>query len=310
MTPHDAPPPGPLGLWRRLPFDRSDVSWLTAGVAALAGSTAAAMLVPRVMHRFAARLGDADAAADLDAAALRLLALLAVFGLGHALRLVCFSVASERFTGRLRRRLFDRTFAGSQAEVDMLGSGGVVSRLVSDAGVVQAALASQLPAALRHLLVVVGGAVLMLRASTGSTAAVGLVMPPLLLAAAFFGRRVRRHVHAAQEALRMAVGHAEQAVALMPTLRACAAENGASEAFARAVDRSVKAARRRAVLNGTFIGLTMTLLLSAVAAVTWWAGHRVARGELALGDLIEWLAYQGAVLMALAGLSDGWSEFI
>jgi ABC-type multidrug transport system fused ATPase/permease subunit len=171
-------------------------------------------------------------------------------------------------------------------------------------------MASHLPATLRHLLMACAGAALMLWVAPGPTAAVALLAPPLLVAARASGRRVRRHVREAQESLQRALGVAEQSIAALPTLRAHAAERETSERFARAVEDSVTAARRRAVVNGAFIGATMTALLSVVALVVWWAGYRVARGQMALGDLIEWLAYQGAATMALAGLSDGWSEFV
>src|SRR5208337_4818017 len=134
----------------------------------------------------------ADNPAELDAALAVLLAVIATMSVATYIRFYNVSWIGERVTADLRRKVFDHLLTLSPGFFEITRTGEVVSRLTSDATMLETVIGSSLSLALRNSVLGVGALVLLALTSLKLTLLVLAGLPVVLLPIILFGRRVRR----------------------------------------------------------------------------------------------------------------------
>ncbi len=246
----------------------------------------------------------------VDRAALAMVVVLAIQAAAGSMRFILFTVAGERIVSRLREDVYRAILRQEIAFFDSRTTGELTSRLASDTTVLQNTVSVNVSMALRNAVTVVGGVGALVWTSPKLAAVMLLVVPPVAVGAVLYGRRVRTLSREVQDALAGASEVAEETIGGMRTVRSFAAEEAEVARYGRAVERSFKLARVRAITGGVFVGAASLGAFTAAAAVLWYGGHLVLDGAMSVGQLTSFFVYTLVVAFSLAAVSDVWADFM
>lgn len=299
-----------ISMWRRiLTLARPEASRLAWATFFLVIGSAMGLAFPQAVRVILDGLLAENAAQVLDRAALALLALFAVQGVAVALRHWLFVVAGERVVSNLRAEVFRRVMTQEVAFFDARRTGELLSRLASDASVLQNAVSINISILLRNLALLLGGIGLLAYTSWKLTLVMLAVVPPLVAGVLVYGRRVRRLSREAQDALAQAGEVAEESIGAVRTLRSFNQEATAATQYAAAMDRSLGLAIERTSQISWFTGGATFGGYAVVAGVLWLGGQAVSRGEMTIGDLLSFVLYTLFVAFSLAAVGQVWTDF-
>ena len=246
----------------------------------------------------------------VDRAALAMVVVLAIQAAAGSMRFILFTVAGERIVSRLREDVYRAILRQEIAFFDSRTTGELTSRLAIDTTVLQNTVSVNVSMALRNAVTVVGGVGALVWTSPKLAAVMLLVVPPVAVGAVLYGRRVRTLSREVQDALAGASEVAEETIGGMRTVRSFAAEEAEVARYGRAVERSFKLARVRAITGGVFVGAASLGAFTAAAAVLWYGGHLVLDGAMSVGQLTSFFVYTLVVAFSLAAVSDVWADFM
>lgn len=248
--------------------------------------------------------------ATVDRAAALLLCLFVFQGAATGARAWLFTAAGERIVAGLRRSIFAALVRQETAFFDQNRSGELLSRLSSDAQILQTTVSANVSMLLRNVVSATGGLILLVSISARLTGLMLLVVPIVAVGAVLFGRRVRSFSKAAQDALAESGDVAASTLAGIRTVKAFHREAGERERYDEAIATSVEASMKRAKNYASFSGFGTGLGGVAVAAVLWSGGRMVQSGDLSTGELTSFVLYTVIVAFSLGALTDLWGDFM
>jgi ATP-binding cassette subfamily B protein len=235
----------------------------------------------------------------LNYALASLLAVAVVLAIASGARFYLVSWLGERVVGDLRRDLFTHVVRLGPAWFEVKRSGDVMSRISSDAQLIEQVIGSSASVALRNTLMCIGG-VAMLVITNPKLALLVLAVVPLVVAPIIlFGRKVRALSREAQARMADMVSEGGETLDAVRTVQAFAQEDRAAKRFGEATERTFAAARKRIVRRAVMTTLVIFIVFAAVGFLLWMGGHDVISGRISAGDLSAFVFY--AVLVASSG---------
>lgn len=271
--------------------------------------SAATLAAPQALRVLIDQAVTNRSAETVDKTALIMAGLLGLQALAVSLRYVLFTTAGERVVATLRESLYGSIMRQEIAFFDQRRTGELLSRLSSDAGVVQNAVSVNISMALRGIASLVGGLSLLAWTSPRLTLVMVSVVPPAALAAVAYGRRIRRLSRQAQDAIASASEVAEETIAGVRTVRVFAAEEHERRRYFARVEEAFEVARTRIKTSGVFFGVSSVVGSIAAIAVLWYGGRLVVDGAMTMGQLTAFLVYTMLIAGSLGMLSDLWADF-
>ena len=276
----------------------------------LLASSAMGLLYPQAVRIFvddAVKSGDH---AQLNRAAGAMFVIFLVQSLTAAARYFWFTIAGERIVMHLRNRLYENILHQEMDFFDRNRTGDLLSRLASDATILQNAASVNISMLVRSLAMVAGGTALLFWTSPKLTALMLASVPPVALGAAWFGGRVKRLSRLAQDKQGLASTVAEETISGIRTVRSFAAESREELRYGDALMQSFQTARKRIGLISTFMASASVLGLTSVTAVIWYGGMLVMNGQLTLGNLTAFILYTISTAISLGTLGSLWTDFM
>src|SRR3989454_2033642 len=137
----------------------------------------------------------------------------------------------------------------------------------------------------RQVLYFLGGVTLLTLTHPELTRTTLLVVPVVVGAAVFFGRRLRKISTGVQDKIAEATAVAEEAFTQIRTVQSFVQEAWEGARYGRKMSDVVRAAVRRALVRGVFVGGITFALFSGVAVLPWQGGRPVLPGVLTAGTL-------------------------
>ena len=244
-----------------------------------------------------------------DAAAVRRTALIMVlFGV---LGLVC-SITAQFFAAKaavgfgaaVRSALFRHVNTLSHAELDRLGSSGLITRLTADVDQAQAGVNLVLRLLLRSPFVVLGSIIMALTISVKLTL-IFLVATPLIGLVIYLvisrSLRLYKRIQAGVDRLSLLT---RENLSGARVIRAFSRQQEESGRFKDTADSLMRlqmfAGRISAALNPA----TMVIVDLAVVLIIWFGGKSVSAGEVGQGDVVALVNYLTQILIALVALAN------
>ena len=244
-----------------------------------------------------------------DAAAVRRTALIMVmFGV---LGLVC-SITAQFFAAKaavgfgaaVRSALFRHVNTLSHAELDRLGSSGLITRLTADVDQAQAGVNLVLRLLLRSPFVVLGSIIMALTISVKLTL-IFLVATPLIGLVIYLvisrSLRLYKRIQAGVDCLSLLT---RENLSGARVIRAFSRQQEESGRFKDTADSLMRlqmfAGRISAALNPA----TMVIVDLAVVLIIWFGGKSVSAGEVGQGDVVALVNYLTQILIALVALAN------
>ncbi|MGH8687369.1 MAG: ABC transporter transmembrane domain-containing protein [Burkholderiales bacterium] len=214
----------------------------------------------------------------------------------------------ERVVADLRRAVFDHLLALSPGFFERARTGEVISRLASDATVVQQVIGYGLSMFVRNL-VMMSGATVMLFVTSPKLAALVLVgVPATLVPILLLGRRVRRLSRATQDRVADVSTHVDESIHEVRTVQAYGHEGADRAAFGARVEATYAAAAASIGQKAALIAVVMLIAFCAVGVILWVGGRDVLAGRLTAGELSAFVFYAGVVATGAGTVSEVWGE--
>ncbi len=247
---------------------------------------------------------------SVDQAALIMLVVFFVQALAGGARYYLFTTAGEKVVARLREHLYQAIMEQDIAFFDSRRTGELMSRLASDATLLQNAVSVNISMSMRNFGAAIGGLVLLIY--TSPVLAFGLLgcVPPIAIGTALFGRRIRKISRDVQDALAETGIVAEETISGIRTVRAFAKESTEVQRYAKAVQTSYGLARKRIRSIAIITALAGVLGYAAIAGVLWYGGRLVIDGRMTVGDLTSFILYAMTVAVSVGALGSLWTDFM
>ncbi|MGQ9925755.1 MAG: ABC transporter ATP-binding protein [Chloroflexaceae bacterium] len=296
--------------WRRLlhylwPYRRQ----MALAIAMLAGSSAIGLAFPLVIVRLLDAVLQQQNLTALNGLALALLGMfllqaLLTFGQSYALNLI-----GERIVLDLRVALYRHLQSLSLDFFASRRTGEILSRLSSDVTQVRAVLTNNITQLLSSLIALVGSVTIVFLLNPRLVGFVLLLTLGVVAVAASFGRMLQRLSTRAQDELAMATVAVEEGLQGIRVVKSFARECYEVERYAAAMQRTLGASLRLALLRSAFGGLMAFLGFSGIAAILWFSGHEVLAGRLAFSTIGGFLIYAITIGASLGQLSGLYGQF-
>lgn len=311
-SPPPAAPPARarIDLRRVLALARPQLRRLVLGTIALTISAGMSLAYPWYVKEIVDGVLAGQGRAALDGVVVALLGLFFVGSVMGALRAWWFTVAGERIVSDLRRDLYAAIVRQDIAFFDERRTGELTNRLAADAAVLQNTVTVNVSMALRYLVMGLGALGILFWTSWKLTLLMLAVVPLVVVGATLYGRVLRDISRSFQDALAQATTVAEETIAGIRTVRAFAHEPAERARYGKAVEDSFALAVRRARVGAVFRGVAGFFGYAAIAAVLWYGGLLLTRGQMSMGELTSFLLYTFTLAFSLGALSSLWEDFM
>jgi ATP-binding cassette subfamily B protein len=244
----------------------------------------------------------------LDRALAAVVAVAAVLAVATYFRFRLMMATGERVVADLRRAVFDHLLGLAPAFFESARTGEVISRLASDATVLQQVIGFGVSMFVRNLLMMLGAAAMLFVTSWKLALLVLLGVPATLVPILLLGRRVRRLSRASQDRVADVSAHVDESVHEVRTVQAYGHEDLDRAAFARHAEAAYEAAAARISQKAFLIAAVMLIAFCAVGLILWVGGHDVLAGRMTAGALSAFVFYAAVVAAGAGTVSEVWGE--
>ena len=221
----------------------------------------------------------------LNYALASLLAVAFVLAVASGARYYLVSWLGERVVGTLRRDLFAHVVRLGPAWFEIKRSGDVMSRISSDAQLIEQVIGSSASVALRNTLMCVGGIVMLVVTNPKLALWVLAVVPVVVVPIVLFGRKVRLLSREAQARVADMVSEGGETLDAVRTVQAFAQEERAGVRFGHATEKAFDAAVARVSRRAVMTTLVIFIVFSAVGFLLWMGGQDVIAGSISASSM-------------------------
>jgi len=292
------------GITRRLlgyllPHKRKMVQ----GMLLMLGSTGLALLAPYLIMTMIDRYIMARDLAGLSwMAATTLVVYGADFFLSWRRRLLLREVGNQVLR-TMRGELFRHYQVLSVSYYDTHEAGSLISRMLSDIGVINELLSNGIITMLADTVVLVSTMVVMLVIEARLALMSFSVLPLMVLATVLFARRARAAYRATRERMSALTGRLAEDLSAMRVIQAFSEEDRTSRDF-ESINRENRDANVFAVaLSSVFTPVMEVLTMSVTCIILWFGGRAVAAETLTLGVMVAFLSYTSRLFQPVLDLA-------
>jgi len=254
--------------------------------------------------------GDVDVSGDSDSAVgpfgllLRLLGIMTLSSFAGFFRILWQAQAGHRAVARVRRCLYAAVLSQEAAFFDSTKTGDILSRLSSDADLVQYAVTEQILDVLRNIVLSVGAIVLLFHTSVRLALVSIAILPPIAVCGRLTGMRMKETYREVRERHAEATSLAEQALTCIRTVQQFSAERHESHRYNAAINLAHARAIETARMGGAYRSVMGLVVNLALLCVLGYGGALVSRGEMTPGDLASFVMYCVMMGSNVAGISS------
>ncbi len=301
----------PKDLWFRiLKLARPETKALMIATIFLAIGSSSNLVYPQIIKTMIDGALNAKQMDKINQVAGLMFLIFFIQSIAAALRYYLFTMAGERIVLRLRQNLYSHILEQEIAFFDFNRTGELMSRISSDATILQNAVSVNISMGLRNIAGAIGGLGMMIYTSPKLALTMLLVVPPVAFGAGIFGRRIRGFSKKSQDALAQASTVAEETISGMRTVRSFAQEDFEKSRYNSSLTLSLESARGRVMQIAWFTGIATMIGSFAVVGVLWFGGKLVILNELSIGDLTQFLLYLLIMSFAVGALGSLWGDFM
>ena len=234
--------------------------------------------------------------------------LVAIAACGTAIRFYLITLLGERLVSDLRQALFNQIIDFSPNFFEKTLTGDLVSRINSDTTLVQSVAGSTLSLALRNILLFLGGLVLMFSTSMKLASFSLLIIPIILLPLLYFGRFLRKLTRQTQDKLADSAGLATEYIFNATTIQTNSYQTHAIQEYNKLIEGSYLKSKMRVFARSIMIFLIIILVFLAISFVVWSGLKDVERGNLSIGELLQFCLYSLVVGVSVAAITETYGE--
>ena len=244
-----------------------------------------------------------------------------VIGLGlalfSALRFYFISVLGQRVITDIRKDVYDKLTRLSPEFFERIHTGEVLSRLTTDTTLIETVIGSSVSFAIRSIAVSIGALIWMFFISWKLTLLVAAIGPIVLVPAILIGKRIRTLSRTSQDNLARASGRAGESLGAIQTVQAFTREAKERSDFARAVETTFEAHKKRILVRSFMTLIIFGLGMVGMIGVMWFGASEVAAAQatggsegLSGGKITQFTFLAFMVVSSTGFLTSTWTELL
>jgi ATP-binding cassette subfamily B protein/subfamily B ATP-binding cassette protein MsbA len=203
----------------------------------------------------------------------------------------------------MRDQLFRHYQVLSMSFFDQRGTGTLISRMLSDVGVINELLSQGIITMLGDVVMLVSITVVMIVIDARLALLSLSVLPLMALATWVFGKRARVAYRRTREKVSILTGRLAEDINAMRVIEAFSQEDRMGREFDQ-INRENRDANVAAVaLSSLFTPAMEVLSIIATCIILWFGGRAVAGGALTLGVIVAFLTYTSRLFQPVLDLS-------
>jgi ATP-binding cassette subfamily B protein len=199
----------------------------------------------------------------------------------------------------LRGSLFTRVTEFSAQEVSRFGAPTLISRNTNDVTQVQQAVFMALAFMVSAPIMMVGGIFMALREDVGLSWLVAVAVPVLALGVGLIIRRMVPQFRLMQASVDWVNRILREQITGIRVVRAFVREDHERQRFGEANTQYTGTALAVGRLMALAFPMVMLVFNASTVAVLWFGSHRVASGEMQIGELTAFMSYLMQILMSV-----------
>lgn len=239
-----------------------------------------------------------------------LLMIVAILGLGTALRFYFVSWLGERVVADIRLKVQDNLLRLSPGFYEVNSPKEISSRMTSDTAVIENVVGTTVSVALRNTLTAIGGIGFLVYLAPSLTMGLLIGIPLVILPIVFFGRKIRAVSRTSQDRIADVGAYVTEVLSAMKIVQSFGQERRESARFASVVEGTFDTARRRIMLRAAMTTVVILLVFGGVVLVMWRGALAVAAGEISGGTIAAFVLTGGLVAGALGSLTEVYGDLL
>jgi ATP-binding cassette subfamily B protein len=280
-------------------------------LAALVITSAATLAIP---YRFKVIIDEAfsgNASTEQIGHAFQyLLMIVAILGLGTALRFYFVSWLGERVVADIRLKVQENLLRLSPGFYEVNSPKEISSRMTSDTAVIENVVGTTVSVALRNTLTSIGGIGFLVYLAPSLTLGLLIGIPLIVIPIVYFGRKIRAVSRSSQDRIADVGAYVTEVLSAMKIVQSFGQERRERERFARVVEGTFDTARRRILLRAVMTTVVIMLVFGGVVLVMWRGALAVAAGEISGGTIAAFVLTGGLVAGALGALTEVYGDLL
>jgi ATP-binding cassette, subfamily B, bacterial len=232
---------------------------------------------------------------------------LAVFS---AARFYTVSWLGEKITVDLKNKVYAHVLQQSPTFFETTQSGEVLSRLTSDATLIQTVVGSSLSMGLRNLVMGVGAMVMLVWTNPWLMFQVMGVLAVVVFPSVYLGRRVRRLSRASQDRVADSSAMASEVLNAISVVQSYTAEPREAQRFSASTAQALATSLRRVRARSVLVGF---IIMASSAALLWglyMGALSVRAGTTTAGELGQTVVYVILLASAFAVLGEVYGDVL
>jgi ATP-binding cassette subfamily B protein len=222
-------------------------------------------------------------------------------------RIYLFEYVSQHAMSAIRRQLYERIITLPIQFFEENRVGNLTSRISSDVSQLQDALTNQLAFFVRQLVLPIVCIPFILAISWKLTIIILGLLPVLVVAAVLFGRFIRTISRRAQDELAESNTIVEETFQAVDVVKAFTNEAYETRRYAQINQRVAAIGLYAAKYRAGFVSFIIFAMFGAIVFIVYAGLNEVAKGNISMGDLIQFFLLTIFIGSSLAGLSESYS---
>ncbi|MBA4008003.1 MAG: ABC transporter [Erythrobacter sp.] len=239
-----------------------------------------------------------------------LLMIVAILGLGTALRFYFVSWIGERVVADIRLKVQENLLRLSPGFYEVNSPKEISSRMTSDTAVIENVVGTTVSVALRNTLTGIGGIGFLVYLAPSLTLGLLIGIPLIIIPIVFFGRKIRAVSRSSQDRIADVGAYVTEVLSAMKIVQSFGQEGRENERFANVVESTFDTARRRILLRAAMTTVVILLVFGGVVLVMWRGALAVAAGEISGGTIAAFVLTGGLVAGALGALTEVYGDLL
>jgi ABC-type multidrug transport system fused ATPase/permease subunit len=231
-------------------------------------------------------------------------------GGGVYLRTLWLAKAGNSIVARLKQQLYASILRQESSFLDKQTTGDLLSRLTSDAQLLQGALTTQAVAGLRATVMSIGAGGMLLYTSPMLALISCGTLPPVFILARHFSRRLKKRQEEVQEKLGEATSLAEQALNHSTTVKQSAAETFEAVRYRNRVADAHATAVNTAHMQAQLEASAHVAANAAILGVLGMGGSMVLENSITAGDLTGFVMYSLLMSGNISSLTSIYGDMV
>ncbi len=227
-----------------------------------------------------------------------------------AARFYTVSWLGEKITVDLKNKVYAHVLQQSPTFFETTQSGEVLSRLTSDATLIQTVVGSSLSMGLRNLVMGVGAMVMLVWTNPWLMLQVMGVLAVVVFPSVYLGRRVRRLSRASQDRVADSSAMASEVLNAISVVQSYTAEPREAQRFSASTAQALVTSLRRVRARSVLVGF---IIMASSAALLWglyMGALSVRAGTTTAGELGQTVVYVILLASAFAVLGEVYGDVL